>query len=251
MVLTTQRATTQALRAPGKRESVSVRGMGRIGSLQGTVTPDGRRWTAAQTSFDPEQQVEQTIPLIRSYVQADSQHPYMRSLALRAPGLSAAEKGWYAAKQHLEFMNDQDVARLAGVDTGDDVIEVLQRPIDVAMQYRMTGERVKGDCDDFVMFATAVAKAYDPDCDARYVCVAAEAAAPGVLSHIYCTIDDIPCDASHGEYPGWEVPRERITRRVEFALASELPLMAFVISAVWFFLTQTIPGKSLTRRLTA
>lgn len=211
---------------------------------QGGVSPDGRRWTAVQTSFSPDDQVADTIPKIRAYVQADSQHPYIRSLAQSAPGSTAAEKGWYAAKQHLEFMNDQDVARLAGIDTGDDVIEVLQRPIDVAMQYRMTGEKVKGDCDDFVMFATAIGAAADPNCEANYICVAAEPQYPGVLSHIYCSMDGIPCDASHGEYPGWEVPRAHVTRRVEYPLrTSGIEVLAFAASVAFLMFGASRPQR--------
>jgi peptide/nickel transport system ATP-binding protein len=48
---------------------------------------------------------------------------------------------------------------MAGVDTGDDIIEVLQRPADVVAQYSATGTAVPGDCDDFSMFAAAIARA--------------------------------------------------------------------------------------------
>jgi len=221
-----------------------------LGLLQGGVSPDGRRWTATQTSFDPEVQVGDTIPQIRAYVSADSQHPYIVAAAAATPGASTSERAWRAAKKHLTFRDDQSVAGMAGVDTGDDVIEVLQRPADVVAQYNLSGGApVPGDCDDYSMFAAAIARAIDSNCDIKFVCVAAEPTAPGVLSHIYCTIDGVPCDASHGEYPGWEVPRDRITRRVEYPLSGELPLIAFVLSAAWFFLTQTIPGQSLMRSL--
>lgn len=218
---------------------------------QGGVSPDGRRWTAIQTSFSPDDQVGQTIPLIRAYVNADSTHPYIVSAAAATPGSTVGARAWHAARRYLTFKDDQSVAGIAGVNTGDDVIEVLQRPVDVVAQYNMTGRQVEGDCDDYSMFAAAIARAIDPDCDVQFVCVAAEASAPGVLSHIYCTIDGVPCDASHGEYPGWEVPRERITRRQEYALSGELPLIAFAVSAAWFFFTQCTAGQSLMRRLAA
>lgn len=223
-----------------------------LGSMQGafTPTPDGRRWSAVQTSFNADDQVEQTIPLIRAYAKADSTHPYIVAAAAAAPGRTTVERAWRSAKQYLTFKDDQSVAGLAGVDTGDDIIEVLQRPADVAEQYNMTGGApVPGDCDDYSMFVASIARAIDPDCDINFVCVAAEANAPGVLSHIYVTIDGVPCDASHGLYPGWEVPREHITRRVEYPLSLSIPLLAFAASAVWFFLAHSAPGQALVRRL--
>ena len=220
-------------------------GMRGLGLLQGGVSPDGRRWTATQTSFNPETQVEQTIPLIRQYVQADSTHPYIVDAAASTPGRSTVERAWRAAKKHLTFKDDQSVAGLAGVDTGDDIIEVLQRPADVVAQYNASGgTAVPGDCDDYSMFAAAIARAIDPDCDIQFVCVAAEPTAPGVLSHIYITIDGVPCDASHGHYPGWEVSRSHITRRVEFPLSLTVPLLALAASVAWF-----VFGPSIMRSL--
>ncbi len=218
-----------------------------LGLLQGGVSPDGRRWTATQTSFNPETQVEQTIPLIRSYVSQDSTHPYIVSAAQNAPGSTTVERAWRAAKKHLTFKDDQSVAGLAGVDTGDDIIEVLQRPADVVAQYNTTGTPVPGDCDDYSMFAAAIARAIDPDCDIQFVCVAAEPTAPGVLSHIYITIDGVPCDASHGAYPGWEVPLTYISRKVEYPLSLTVPLLALAASVAFFF----FGGASRLRRLAA
>jgi hypothetical protein len=124
---------------------------------------------------------------------------------------------------------------------------VLQRPADVVAQYQATGQRVPGDCDDYSMFVASVARAIDPDADVQFVCVAAEPAAPGVLSHIYCKVNGVPVDASHGLYPGWEVPQSAVSRRVEYSLSLALPLMTLAAAvAAWLMF-----GGAQRRRLAA
>ena len=98
------------------------------------------------------------------------------------------------------------------------------------------GKKAEGDCDDHSMFAAAIGAALGAV--VQFVCVAADPSEPGVLSHIYTIIDGIPCDASHGEFAGWQVPVGRVTRREVYPLASGSPLflIALVGAVAWYFM---------------
>lgn len=200
----------------------------------------GPKWSSIRTSYDPQVQVDQTIPLIQEYVARDFASPLIKDAASRYAqamlGASKQEIAWQAAKDHLRFTNDQVVASDAGITSEDDVIEVLRRPWDVAYEYQLTGMPVAGDCDDFSMFVAAMALALDPSSDVRFVCVAANPAEPGVLSHIYTMIDGVAVDASHGPYAGWEVPATAITRRVEYGLSALWWPAALLIGAVLIYM---------------
>jgi hypothetical protein len=192
------------------------------------------------------------MPLIRQYAAEDARHPLIRSVASRyraaMPGAHTSEIAWRAARNHLTFVDDQSIAASAAPGIGDAIIEVLRRPADVAYQYQMTGERVPGDCDDHSMFSAAVARALDPDIDIRFVCIAASPSEPGVLSHIYVSIGGVPCDASHGEYPGWEAPAERVSRRVEYSIDHHIGVMALIalVAAVaWYTMRWASPPLRL------
>ena len=73
-------------------------------------------------------------------------------------------------------------------------------------------ERPKGDCAVFTTLVCALL-----DCLAipwEIVTVAVDPRQPGIYSHVYAraVLEDgrrLPLDASHGAYPGWEVPRSR------------------------------------------
>ena len=65
-----------------------------------------------------------------------------------------------------------------------------------------------GDCDDFSMYLAALLTANGIACS--FITVAADGHAPDQYSHVYVVAypdgERVACDASHGKYPGWEVP---------------------------------------------
>jgi hypothetical protein len=195
---------------------------------------DGQRYEVIDTGFDPEGQVAQTMPLIQRYAAEDAQNPLILSLAKFYAGSSknAAEAAWRAAKDYLRFQNDQSIAASAVPQEPDFMVEVLRRPVDVFLLARQTGQLVDGDCDDHSMFAAAIGAALGAE--VKFVTVAADPSEPYVLSHIYTVIDGVPCDASHGPFAGWEVPFEKVSRRVEWGLRPDWgPLWVLVGALVW------------------
>jgi hypothetical protein len=74
---------------------------------------------------------------------------------------------------------------------------------------------MQGDCDDFTMMLCALLGC----CGLGYeiITVAASPREPGTFSHVYCraVLPDgsrVPLDASHGKYPGWQVPTAHVSR---------------------------------------
>jgi hypothetical protein len=82
------------------------------------------------------------------------------------------------------------------------------------------------------MFAAAIGRALGAD--VQFVTVAADPREPGVLSHIYTVIDGVPCDASHGPFAGWEVPREHVTRRELWGSSPSTPLWILAAAVAWY-----------------
>lgn len=199
----------------------TISGFGNVsGHLQ-----NGLRYEVIETSYDPAQQVAQTLPILRRYVSEDAEtfrkNGFPDRLRAQYPNATNQEIAFREAKRRLRFATDQDTAASAfgpeGLSGSADwvPIEVLQRPVDVVSSSD-TGSPVDGDCDDFTMFVCAVSLALDPRSRTEMVCVPADQSNPGVLSHIYASVDGVPVDASHGEYVGWEVPSEALTGPREY-----------------------------------
>ena len=197
------------LRTPNRL--AGLRGLGAYGAAL-----NGQRFSTVDTSFDPETQVADTMPLIQRYASEDSQSDLVRQVAGRyaaiMPQASRADIAFRATQDHLFFQNDQQIANQNVPGFPDFVVEVLRRPQDVILLSHLEGRKVAGDCDDHSMFAAAVGAALGGE--VKFITVAGDPSEPGVLSHIYVTIDGVPVDASHGDYAGWEAPV--VTRRVEY-----------------------------------
>ena len=115
---------------------------------------------------------------------------------------------WWYCKHLVKFVQDET---LLGSMLGEhDQRELLISP---AVMVRMS--KPQGDCDDFTMLMCALLKALGVPFE--IVTISADPDEPERWSHVYAValVEDgerFPMDASHGKYPGWEVPREHMLR---------------------------------------
>jgi len=115
---------------------------------------------------------------------------------------------WWYVKHLVKFIQDDTL--LVSMLNERDQRELLISP---AVMVRMS--KPQGDCDDFTMMVCALLKALGVPFE--IVTISADPHEPDSWSHVYAVamVEDgerFPMDASHGKYPGWEVPREHMLR---------------------------------------
>lgn len=174
------------------------------------------RYQLREIGSNPDAQVAQTIELMRARAKEDAQHPWFRSRAARLlSGGSETDQVARAhahTKQSIRFQQDEDTGGgIRGLELhGDELIEVIMRPLDMATY--VDNHKAVGDCDDFSMYVACLLEAVGIPCG--FVTVAADPRDPSQYSHVYAVAyprDEfgrrvrVPIDASHGEYAGWEV----------------------------------------------
>lgn len=207
-------------------------------------------------STDPDRQVRQTLNLMRERVAEDSVNPQFVSRVRRMfdvqmypgvqgavipgviPGtdneLDLAAQAWAHTKQNIKFQRDEVTGEGVAGLSQDQVVETIIRPVDMAAQIDSGG--AVGDCDDFSMYLACCLQSLGIPC--AFVTAAADARDPGQFSHVYVVAYPrdpvsgqgvrVPLDASHGEYPGWEVAG--YGRREEWPVLDKIGL--FVRKAV-------------------
>lgn len=150
-------------------------------------------------------QVSATVRQMIRYVVEDCTHPLIvedAANALREGNGDPVLGAYRFAKRHIRFQQD---AKTGAFDR--DCVEVLVRPVDVALMHRQ-GLNVVGDCDDFSMYVAALLRANFVPC--FFVTAAVDANDPTVYSHVYVAAyprsGRVAVDASHGKFCGWEVP---------------------------------------------
>ena len=122
---------------------------------------------------------------------------------------------WYWVKLHVKFSQDDTLIRKLFNESGH--YELLISP---PVLLRM--KRPQGDCDDFTMLICALCSVLG--IDSRIVTLMCDRRRPGEYSHVfpigYMADKQMwcPVDASHGDYPGWQVPQQAVTRRTEWDL---------------------------------
>lgn len=116
------------------------------------------------------------------------------------PDLEYARRVWQFARDRVRFVRDIDTAAALPIAAPEEA-EVLIAPRDLV---RMA--QPAGDCDDFSMLVAALLLA--GGVDSSFVAVAADGSAPDRFSHVYVVAHtgagDLPLDASHGSFAGWE-----------------------------------------------
>jgi hypothetical protein len=200
--------------------------------------------------WNPDEQVGRTIQVMRERVAEDSTDPQFVSRArgvVDSQGTPAnrTQQVWDHVKGAIQFKRDEstgireDGLGIGGSDPGD-IVEVIIRPRDMA-QYIDQGIAI-GDCDDFSMYLAAMLKAVDVPCS--FCTVAASPSAPNQYSHVYVVAypdgQRVPCDASHGQYCGWEVENQ-FGKRDEWPVydrtrlfLGNLVVNAAVVAGLWF-----------------
>lgn len=115
---------------------------------------------------------------------------------------------WFCVKHVVKFREHAE--QIKALLNEEDQLQLLIRP-DVLLGMR----RPQGDCAVFTPLVCALLGALN----VRYeiVTIACDPHQPEVYSHVYARAvtkqgQYIPLDASHGKYPGWEVPREHQIR---------------------------------------
>jgi len=174
------------------------------------------RYESEEMPEDADAQVERTIARMCQYALEDSQTFLIRQdsqVALRYGGGNPLEGVFHLVKGRMKFQQDVDTAaHLPNIDP-DEVVEVLIRPVDVALAHREMGGVIE-DCDGYSMYCASLLLALGIPC--CYATVAADNEDTSRYSHVYVvaypTINGqvyrVPMDTSHGQYPGWEVPNE-------------------------------------------
>lgn len=171
-------------------------------------------------SWDPDTQVGQTLALMLERAAQDSADPWFKQRAVSLAGAGSEKTKAYNLYQHawkkngrIKFQRDEVTGTGIGVVPEEEVIECSIRPLDMA-KYVDEGKAV-GDCDDFSCYLAALLKSNGISC--AFVTVGADERVPDQYSHVYVVaypVDEygqkerLPLDASHGEYPGWEVPNQ-------------------------------------------
>lgn len=163
--------------------------------------------------LDADGQVRQTLSIMRQRSSEDADDPWFkqRAQSLVSPNGSQADRArelyGHVKAANIHFTRDEVTGTgIAGLGLGEDqVVETIIRPVDMA-RYVDSGMAL-GDCDDFSMYLAALLRANGIACS--FATVAADGSQPDQFSHVYVVAypdgQRLPLDASHGQYPGWEV----------------------------------------------
>ena len=110
---------------------------------------------------------------------------------------------WWYAKYLIRFVHHQELLR-------DWLFSLDDLQLLISPEALLKMEKPKGDCAVFTCLIGAMLSYRGIPWE--IVTVAASPAAPDLFTHVYpqAVMSDggrLPLDASHGKYPGWEVPR--------------------------------------------
>jgi hypothetical protein len=126
-----------------------------------------------------------------------------------ADARAIAESAWWWCKVYLTFVHHEFIIRQRLGEAGH-----LQGLISPEVLVRM--DKPEGDCAIFSECLGAFLTSFGVPFE--FVTVAANPNEPGIFSHVfvYAVMPDgqrLPLDASHGKYPGWQVPSAHVSRR--------------------------------------
>lgn len=213
------------------------------------------RYQLTEVSDDPDQQVADTIGLMRGYALEDSAHPLiLRDVNVAARSGDAIGDTFNYLRRSgargMRFVRDEETG--APFETDDQpggwrpVVETLIRPADQSVC-----APAQGDCDDFSMYGAAHLAARGVPCS--FATVAADAKTPDQFTHVYLVAYPaagpyagmrVPLDLSHGPAPGWEVPN-RFGKLVEWPINRGPSLLSLGIWAGGaYLLYRALKGRS-------
>jgi hypothetical protein len=196
------------------------------------------RYRLDSLSEDPDEQVADTIGRMIEYACEDSSKPEIQEdaqLALQLGGGDPLLGVYRLVSSRFRFQNDDVTASYLPASFGKfDIVEVLIRPVDVALMWRRNLQPVD-DCDGYHSYASSLLLALGVPCS--YCTVAADLQEPDRFSHVYLVAYPegvrTPIDCSHGKYVGWEVPDVAgvMKRRKEWPVRSSGLLNALLVVA--------------------
>jgi hypothetical protein len=199
----------------------------------GTVGSEGPKyfddWTKTvrvdrvDASPDPDEATAQTIGIMSGHIRkgaTDALVAAAASEALTQFGVLAfglggqdeqrriAESCWWWCKNNIKFVHHESLLRRYLGEAGH-----LQGLIAPDILIRM--DRPQGDCAIFTEMLCAMLRVAGVPYE--IVTVAVNPSEPEIFSHVYprAVLNDgrrLPLDASHGAYPGWQVPSSDVTR---------------------------------------
>lgn len=156
---------------------------------------------------DTEKSTAQTVKEMGRHVQSALHDPAVNQAAADACGwgydpTTRCVKVWKWLKRNVRFLSDE--AQLQATLGRGDELELL-----IAPSVMVRADVKAGDCDDFTMLACAMLSCLGvPSLIKTFK---ADRTEPWRWSHVCAAavLEDgsiFPIDASHGDYPGWEVP---------------------------------------------
>jgi len=170
-------------------------------------------------SNDPDTATAQTIGIMCSHVKKSAADALVqetaRSAARQFSGLAGVGPGalasaaWYWCKTFVKFVHHESILRQRLGEAGH-----LQGLISPEVLVRM--DRPEGDCAIFSECVCAFLRVLGVPYE--LVTVAVNPNEPDVFSHVYVYAvlpngERLPLDASHGDYPGWQVPSSDVFKR--------------------------------------
>lgn len=156
---------------------------------------------------DPDLATAQTVELMCRYIGESQADPLVQAAAAQAAKWGSPWAGAFWFTKHLVKFQSDEALTMALLNENDN-LELLITP-----SVMLRSSKPQGDCDDFVMMVCAILCCCEVDWE--IVTVAADPQEPDRFSHVYCraVLADgllrMAIDASHGRYPGWEVPPAR------------------------------------------
>jgi hypothetical protein len=162
-----------------------------------------------QTSLtDPYQATAQTVRYMGRLVQHSLSDPVVfqsTDEALRVLAIAGSPSAaiWHWVKRSIKFVHHQELLR-KWLGKGDS-LQLLISP-----EALLKMESPKGDCAVFTTLIAAMLQTAGIQWE--IVTVACDRSQPGIFSHVFprAVLPDgrrLTLDASHGKYPGWEVPK--------------------------------------------
>ena len=206
-----------------------------------------------ELSEDPDTQAGQVIDLMTQYAIEDAQSAPIRDDATRIMLTSSnpndqrelAAGVWRFVNERVKFTRDQEIAQ-PFVDEmptlkWNPVAEALIRPGEMSKLCAWDETRCQrvGDCDDFSMWAASILYCMRVPCS--FVTVAGDPEEPSRYSHVYVAAqvtkpqgkkERVPIDASHGRFPGDEVPN-RYGKRKEWPVEKRSALRDLIVPALF------------------
>ena len=173
-----------------------------------------QRASHVQLSDDPDTATQQTVQEMCRQIHQAAQDPVVQQAAQRAvqmfsggpQSFGTPDACWFWCKHNLRFKHHGSMFEAWSSDLGDPRTK-LQLLIAPDVLLRMSS--MEGDCAIYTMMICAMLEALGIQWD--IVTAAVDARQPEIFGHVWPRAilpGDArePLDASHGKYPGWQVP---------------------------------------------